>query len=64
MPQVVPNFLIIGAGRSGTTGLAEGLKTHPSVFITEPKEPHYFALHGSTVSSGVPETRLPSTGWP
>ncbi len=50
MPQVVPNFLIIGAGRSGTTGLAEGLKTHPSVFITEPKEPHYFALHGSTVS--------------
>lgn len=44
----VPTFLVVGAGRSGTTGLAEGLRTHPDVFVTTPKEPHYFALHGMT----------------
>lgn len=40
-----PNFLVIGAARSGTTGLVEGLRTHPQVFVTDPKEPHYFAYH-------------------
>lgn len=44
--QPVPTFLVAGAGRSGTTGLVEGLRTHPQVFVTQPKEPHYFALHG------------------
>lgn len=45
-----PTFLVAGAGRSGTTGLVEGLKTHPQVFVTQPKEPHYFALHGTRPS--------------
>ena len=45
----VPTFVVAGAGRSGTTGLVEGLRTHPQVFVTQPKEPHYFALHGRTV---------------
>lgn len=45
--MTVPNFLVAGAARSGTTGLVEGLRTHARVFITAPKEPHYFALHGS-----------------
>jgi len=44
----VPNFLIVGAARSGTTGLAEGLRSHPRVFVTDPKEPHYFAMHDRT----------------
>jgi sulfotransferase family protein len=42
---VVPNFLVAGGARCGTTGLVEGLRTHPGVFVTSPKEPHYFALH-------------------
>jgi hypothetical protein len=46
---VLPNFLVVGAARSGTAGLVEGLRTHPAVFITEPKEPHFFALHGRSV---------------
>lgn len=41
-----PTFVVAGAARSGTTGLVEGLRTHPQVFVTRPKEPHYFALHG------------------
>ncbi|CAN5266228.1 hypothetical protein BH24ACT9_BH24ACT9_08960 [soil metagenome] len=41
----LPTFLVAGAARSGTTGLVEGLRTHSRVFVTAPKEPHYFALH-------------------
>ena len=43
--MTVPTFVVAGAARSGTTGLVEGLRTHPRVFVTDPKEPHYFALH-------------------
>lgn len=44
---VVPTFLVAGAARSGTTALVEGLRARPDVFVTTPKEPHYFALHGT-----------------
>ncbi|MFP4143759.1 MAG: sulfotransferase domain-containing protein [Phycisphaeraceae bacterium] len=43
-----PHFLIIGAARSGTTALYESLCQHPGIFMTEPKEPHYFAFAGET----------------
>ena len=38
-----PNFFIVGAPKCGTTSLSEYLKTHPQVFFSFPKEPHYFA---------------------
>lgn len=38
-----PNFFIIGAPKCGTTALCEYLKEHPHIFISDPKEPHYFA---------------------
>jgi hypothetical protein len=47
MSRTVPSFLVVGAGRAGTTGLVQGLRSHPQVFVTTPKEPHYFALHGT-----------------
>lgn len=47
MTEAGPTFLVAGAARSGTTGLVEGLRTHPDVFVTDPKEPHFFALHGT-----------------
>jgi len=50
MRQPLPTFLVAGAARSGTTGLVEGLRKHPDVFVTHPKEPHYFALHGTEVN--------------
>jgi PAS domain-containing protein len=50
MSDCLPTYLVIGAARSGTTALVEGLRTHPDVFVTQPKEPHYFALHGATPS--------------
>jgi hypothetical protein len=42
----VPTFLVVGAARAGTTALIEGLRLHPDAFVTMPKEPHYFGLHG------------------
>ena len=42
-----PTFLVVGTARAGTTAVVEGLRTHPDVFITHPKEPHYFAFHGT-----------------
>lgn len=41
MPQ--PNFIIMGAPKCGTTALSEYLRQHPNVFVTDPKEVHYFA---------------------
>ncbi len=40
---MLPNFLIIGAPRSGTTHLYQGLRQHPQVFMSDFKEPMYFA---------------------
>jgi Sulfotransferase family len=42
----LPNFLIIGSAKSGTTALFKYLEQHPEVFISEPKEPHFLALEG------------------
>lgn len=46
----LPNFLIIGAGKSGTTALHAYLQQHPDVFMTGVKETNFFALEGTTVN--------------
>lgn len=52
-----PDFLVIGAARSGTTALYQYLAEHPGLFLTEPKEPHYFALAGTTPAFTGPGDR-------
>jgi hypothetical protein len=52
-----PEFLIIGAARSGTTALYQYLAEHPRLFLTEPKEPHYYALAGTTPAFTGPGDR-------
>jgi hypothetical protein len=44
-PPVVrePNFFIIGAPKCGTTALSQYLGDHPRVFMSDPKEPHFFS---------------------
>ena len=37
-----PNFLIVGAAKSGTTSLYHYLKQHPDIFMPTLKEPQYF----------------------
>jgi hypothetical protein len=39
-----PNFFIVGAPKCGTTALSEYLRDHPNIYISEPKEPHYFTF--------------------
>jgi len=38
-----PNFIIVGAARSGTTSLYYWLRAHPQVFMSPVKETNYFA---------------------
>ena len=40
---MLPNFLLIGAAKSGTTSLYHCLRQHPDVFMPEVKEPRFFA---------------------
>lgn len=42
--SVLPTFLVIGAGRAGTTSLHRWLAEHPDVFVSEMKETNYFAF--------------------
>lgn len=40
---MLPNFLIIGAAKSGTTSLYRYLRDHPQVFMAHSKELKFFA---------------------
>jgi hypothetical protein len=40
--MTLPNFLIIGAGRSGTTSLYHYLRQHPAIFMSPIKETNYY----------------------
>jgi hypothetical protein len=40
--MTLPNFLVIGAGRSGTTSLHHYLGQHPDVFLPSVKSPSHF----------------------
>jgi len=46
-PVPQPNFLVIGAGKAGTTALYYYLRQHPQVFMSARKEPYFFAYEGA-----------------
>ncbi|MEM9236955.1 MAG: sulfotransferase, partial [Verrucomicrobiota bacterium] len=50
----LPNFLIIGAAKSGTTSMHMYLGQHPEVFFPDYKEPNYFALAGESLPKPGP----------
>ncbi|NIQ14502.1 MAG: hypothetical protein GTO02_08910 [Candidatus Dadabacteria bacterium] len=39
----IPDFIIAGMPRAGTTSLSKYLNEHPNICICKPKEPHYFS---------------------
>lgn len=41
----LPDFLIIGTMKGGTTALTRGISNHPQVFISPGKEVHFFDEH-------------------
>jgi hypothetical protein len=42
----LPNFLVIGAQKAGTTALYQYLKQHPQIYMSPVKEPHFFSFEG------------------
>lgn len=46
----MPDFLIIGAGKSGTTSIDNYLKQHPDIFMSSVKEPNFFAYEVTDIS--------------
>ena len=42
--MILPNFLIIGAMKSGTTSLYNYFEQHPEIYMSPVKEPRFFAL--------------------
>ena len=42
MKKNKPNFIIIGAMKSGTTSLYSYIRQHPDVFVSSVKEPLFF----------------------
>lgn len=55
----LPDFLIVGAARSGTTSLYRYLRRHPDLYLPTDKEPHFLAFagdpprYGPDISQGV-----------
>ena len=43
----MPNFIVIGAGKSGTSSLHYYLAQHPEIFVCPVKEPRFFAFDGA-----------------
>jgi hypothetical protein len=54
MKKELPTFIVIGAARSGTTALYNFLRQHPNVFMSDSKEPNYFAFHEGPVAYSGP----------
>jgi hypothetical protein len=56
----LPDFFIVGHGKSGTTAMYEMLRRHPQIYMPEGKEPWFFAqeLHVRTPPrpQGIPTT--------
>ena len=53
--MTLPNFLMIGAQKSGTSAIYAYLSQHPQVFTSENKEPGFFAFEGLRRSFAGPD---------
>ncbi|MDH3686754.1 MAG: sulfotransferase [Myxococcales bacterium] len=57
----LPNFLIIGAAKCGTTALYRYLDQHPDVFLSPSKEPQFYAFEGEQLSFQGPGVTINET---
>lgn len=44
--MTMPNFVVVGAAKSGTTALHQYLSQHPDIYLPERQEPNFFAFEG------------------
>ena len=54
MLNKLPNLLIVGAAKSGTTSLHHYLNQHPDIFMSSLKEPHFL------INKEIGEKRIPN----
>lgn len=57
----LPNFLIIGAAKGGTTSLYHYLAQHPQIYMSPLKEPRFFALEGEELNFQNPDRSINHT---
>ncbi len=48
--MTLPNFLIIGVAKAGTTALWYYMKQHPEIYMSPVKEPGFFAYEGKKIN--------------
>jgi len=51
--HLMPDFLVIGAGKSGTTSLDNYLSQHPEIYMSPRKEPNFFAYEKFDISKVI-----------
>jgi Sulfotransferase family len=54
----MPNFLVIGAAKSGTTALHHYLAQHPEIFVSNPKEIRFFPFENQNPTFCGPTDHL------
>ncbi|MEL6553959.1 MAG: sulfotransferase [Cyanobacteria bacterium J06621_11] len=59
--MVLPNFLLIGTAKGGTTSLYSYLDQHPQVYMSANKEPGFFALEGEKLDYQGPDEAFSRT---
>jgi hypothetical protein len=59
----LPSFLVIGAGRSGTTSLHHWLAGHPEVFVGDEKSPNFFVAGEPLPPWEPPAVRAMARHW-
>src|SRR5918998_2242905 len=52
--MTMPNFLLIGAMKAGTTAFYQLLDKHPQVYMSPNKEPNFFAFEGEKLDFRAP----------
>lgn len=66
-PSKAPDFLVIGAAKSGTTALDEYLRQHPGLWFPEVREPNHWAFAGAPPRlrdhRGRPAAAVHTTVW-
>ena len=55
----LPDFVVVGAQKAGTTSLYRMLRKHPQIHMPRTKELHFFDVHWDRASSGTPTSSRP-----
>lgn len=62
MSPRLPDFLLLGAPKCGTSALHAALAGHPGLFLSEPKEPKFFLTEGPPPDTGGGPGDVPTWG--